>query len=104
MTTPQTDPQIERVAPYHGLHIAPMQRQHERLRWTEPGRRTQRIRVKLHTCDCKATIYEFCQAGGLLFIRRTVRGPDGPVIHESDRWISARAEQIWLLLVTGQAR
>ncbi|GIH24262.1 hypothetical protein Aph01nite_25720 [Acrocarpospora phusangensis] len=88
----------------HGLHVAPAQPGCEALLWLPPVPRTDRTRVRQHTCECRATIYELCQAGGLRFIRRTVRGPDGSRIHETERVVTARAEQVWLRLLLGQAR
>ncbi|WP_084464546.1 hypothetical protein [Microtetraspora fusca] len=89
---------------YHGLHVAPTQKQHDKIRWIAPTSRSSRIRVREHTCECKATIYELCQAGGLTFIRRTVRGPDGPVVHEGPWLLAAKAQRLWHHLLLGQAR
>ncbi|GAA1271692.1 hypothetical protein Psi02_52010 [Planotetraspora silvatica] len=90
--------------PYHGIHVAPLQREHERIKWMRDTRRSDRVRVRRHTCDCKETIYELCHAGGLLFIRRTVREPGGPVAHETERLITVRMEDLWMRLILGQAR
>jgi hypothetical protein len=67
-------------------------------------RRSDRVRVRRHTCDCKETIYELCHAGGLMFIRRTVRELGGPVAHETERLITVRMEDLWMRLILGQAR
>ncbi|WP_204074529.1 hypothetical protein [Planotetraspora phitsanulokensis] len=67
-------------------------------------RRSDRVRVRKHTCDCMATIYELCYAGGLLFIRRTIRELDSRVAHETDRLITVRMEDLWMRLILGQAR
>lgn len=96
--------ELDVFAPYHGTHITSVQANHEKIKWCVPVRRSDRIRVRKHTCDCKATIYELCQSGGLLFVRRTVRGPEGPVVHESERLITARVETLWLKILMGQAR
>ncbi|MEO3853320.1 hypothetical protein [Acrocarpospora sp. B8E8] len=88
----------------HGLHVAPAQAGCEVLLWLLPVARADRTRVRQHTCECRATIYELCQAGGLRFIRRTVRGPDGQRVHETERLVAARAERVWLRLLLGQAR
>ncbi|GES15221.1 hypothetical protein Amac_088180 [Acrocarpospora macrocephala] len=88
----------------HGLHVAPAQAGCEVLLWLVPVARADRTRVRQHTCECRATIYELCQAGGLRFIRRTVRGPDGQRVHETERLVAARAERVWLRLLLGQAR
>ncbi len=100
--TPTLGPDLP--APYHGMHVAAVQAGHEKVRWYAPVPRSDRIRVREHTCDCKATIYELCCSGGLLFVRRTVRGPNGPVTHESERLITARAESLWRGILLGQAR
>ncbi|MEV0971040.1 hypothetical protein [Microtetraspora glauca] len=90
--------------PFHGVHVAPLQRERDEIHWLQPTPRCTRVRVHEHTCECKATIYELCQAGGLTFIRRTVRGPDGPVVHEGPWLIAAKAERLWQHLLLGQAR
>ncbi|WP_244302048.1 MULTISPECIES: hypothetical protein [Microbispora] len=59
--------------------------------------------MRRHTCECRPTIYELCQAGGLLFVRRTER--EGEVkVHETERLVSARIEPLWTKLLTGEAR
>ncbi|WP_214106398.1 hypothetical protein [Acrocarpospora catenulata] len=88
----------------HGLHVAPAQPNCERLRWLPAVSRTDRTRVRAHTCECRTTIYEFCQAGGLRFVRRTVRAADGNRVHETERLIAARAERVWQRLLLGLAR
>ncbi len=60
------------------------------------------MRVHRHTCECKATIYELCSAGGLMFIRRTKRGVKVEV-RESERLVSARMRLLWLRLLSGEA-
>jgi hypothetical protein len=48
-------------------------------------------------------VYELCQAGGLLFIRRFYRS-DEVLTHESD-WLRAQeAEQLWMKILMGQVR
>ncbi|WP_067178677.1 hypothetical protein [Microtetraspora niveoalba] len=105
MDTPEK-PVVESLipGPYHGVHVAPLQKGHEKIRWLPPAQRSDRVRVRRHTCECKATIYELCHSGGLMFIRRTVRGPDGAHVHESDRLVTARMEVLWLRLLLGEAR
>ncbi|MFB9882891.1 hypothetical protein ACFFMN_33670 [Planobispora siamensis] len=81
-----------------------LQAEHERIDWRGEQARAARVRIREHTCDCKATFYELCQAGGLMFIRRTHRGPAGVVVHESP-WIPAKeAQELWLRLLSGSAR
>ncbi|MCT9932848.1 hypothetical protein N5079_21820 [Planotetraspora sp. A-T 1434] len=89
---------------YHGIHVAPLQADHERINWMVPTHRSDRIRVRRHTCDCKATIYELCHAGGVLFIRRTIRRDEGNRVHETERLITVRMEDLWTRLILGQAR
>lgn len=89
---------------FHGLHVGPPQVDRAVIGWELPTSRCTRIRVRQATCECKATIFEECEAGGLRFIRRTVRGPEGSSVHESTWLISAEAERLWLLLIAGQAR
>ncbi|GII49972.1 hypothetical protein Psi02_63960 [Planotetraspora silvatica] len=65
--------------------------------------RTDRIRVRRHTCDCQPIVYELCQAGGLLFVRRLYRS-DEVLIQESE-WLRAPdAEQLWMKILSGQMR
>ncbi|MBB4939027.1 hypothetical protein FHR32_003332 [Streptosporangium album] len=47
--------------------------------------------------------YELCQAGGLLFIRRTYRS-DAVLMHESEWLRTADGERLWLRVLLGQAR
>jgi hypothetical protein len=96
-------PEIE-IPSYHGIHVAPLQSEHVRIAWHHPTRRSDRARVRRHTCDCKATIYELCHSGGLLYIRRTVRDMEGYVIRETERLITVRMEDLWNKLILGQAR
>ncbi len=89
---------------YHGIHVAPLQAKHERLDWRMPAARAARVRVRLHTCECKATLYELCQGGGLMFVRRTVRRSDGPVVHETEWLRTALMERLWQRILLGEAR
>ncbi|MGI5160141.1 hypothetical protein [Microbispora sp. CA-102843] len=67
----------------------------------KPTNRSDRVRVRRHTCECKATIYELCSAGGLLFIRRTKRGKKVE-IRETERLVAARMEELWVRLLSGE--
>lgn len=63
--------------------------------WTLAVPRTDRVRVRSHSCSCGPVIYELCTAGGLRFIRRirTVRGRR--VIEESE-WTNTReCDELW---------
>ncbi|GAA4564791.1 hypothetical protein [Planotetraspora kaengkrachanensis] len=94
----------EAESPYHGIHVAPLQPEHVKIRWLKDTRRCDHVRVRRHTCDCKSTIYELCHAGGLMFIRRTIREGDAQIAHETERLITARMEDLWMRLILGQAR
>ncbi|MBX6383922.1 MAG: hypothetical protein IRZ07_13260 [Microbispora sp.] len=88
--------------PYHGIHAGPPIDGYKKINWMKPTNRSDRVRVRLHTCECKATIYELCSAGGLMFIRRTKRGKKLE-IHETERLIAARMEKLWARLLSGEA-
>ncbi|GGO26135.1 hypothetical protein GCM10010116_52470 [Microbispora rosea subsp. aerata] len=45
--------------------------------------RAASVRVRRHTCDCQPVVYELCQAGGLMFVRRYDRS-NGVLIEESE--------------------
>jgi hypothetical protein len=77
---------------------------HETINWLPPVRRSERVRVRRHTCECRATIYELCHSGGLMFIRRTTRSDQTSTIHETERLITVRMEDLWTRLIVGQAR
>ncbi len=88
--------------PYHGIHASPPRDRHQKIAWSKPTNRSDRVRVHRHTCECKATIYELCSAGGLMFIRRTKRGVKME-IRESERLVSARMRELWVRLLSGEA-
>ncbi|MEU6408586.1 hypothetical protein [Microbispora sp. NPDC046933] len=69
----------------------------------KPTNRSDRVRVHRHTCECKATIYELCSAGGLWFIRRTKRGKKME-IRETERLVAARMKGLWVRLLSGEVR
>ncbi|KAB8185810.1 hypothetical protein [Microbispora catharanthi] len=75
----------------------------KKLAWFGPSDGA-RVRVLAWTCDCLATVYELCQAGGQGFIRRTLQNEDAPEIRETHRWPIARAREVWAALLTGMAR
>lgn len=89
--------------PYHGIHVGPAWEDHESITWLKPTPRSDRVRVRRHTCECKPTIYELCQAGGLLFVRRTEREP-AVKVRETERLITVRIVPLWTKLLTGEAR
>jgi hypothetical protein len=85
---------------YHGLHLAPLQDDHEQLAWASPTARSSRIRVRHHTCNRCAPRYELCVAAGLAFIRRSADGET----HETAWTTAAETERIWASLLRGAAR
>ncbi|MER5321193.1 hypothetical protein [Streptosporangium roseum] len=89
---------------HHGHHVAPLQAAHEAIDWRPEVPRGDRVRVKEHTCDCRATFYELCRAGGLMFVRRTHRLRGAVTVHESPWALSKEVEALWLRLLIGSAR
>ncbi|MEV6151740.1 hypothetical protein AB0L53_15475 [Nonomuraea sp. NPDC052129] len=88
---------------YHGLHAAAVQPGYRRVAWQERHERTTRVRVCDYTCECQQIVYELCQAGGLMFVRRFYRC-DGVLEHQSD-WLRApAATRLWSRILLGQAR
>ncbi|GLW08491.1 hypothetical protein Misp01_36210 [Microtetraspora sp. NBRC 13810] len=70
--------------------------------WQESRPRADRVRIKAYTCDCQPTFYELCQAGGLLYIRRTSRERRRVTVHETVWMVARDGEQLWTQLITGQ--
>ncbi|GIH98685.1 hypothetical protein [Planobispora takensis] len=89
---------------HHSFHIGTLQAEREQIDWREEQARAARVRIREHTCDCKATFYELCQAGGLMFIRRTHRGPKSTVVHESPWLLTKETQELWIRLLMGSAR
>lgn len=74
------------------------------MTWSASVPRAERVRVRAHTCECLATGYELCAAGGLFFVRRIERGRVTPRVMESV-WMAMReAEALWLQILKGLAR
>ncbi|GAA3138972.1 hypothetical protein GCM10010486_01130 [Nonomuraea roseoviolacea subsp. carminata] len=92
------------IIEFHGLHVAPSNEFCVRIQWHDATNRASRVRVRAHTCLCTSPSYELCQSGGLLFIRRTTRGPGRRAIHESPWQVRAEGMRLWELLVEGLAR
>lgn len=84
-------------------HAAPVQEQYVRIRWRAAANSEERVRVIAWTCDCRATVYELCHAGGQAHLRRTCRRAQA-VIHESYRWTFNEADELWAALLRGEAR
>ncbi|WP_440071138.1 hypothetical protein [Streptosporangium sp. OZ121] len=91
------------VGRHHGHHAAPLQVGYEPIDWRPERPRADRLRIKEHTCDCLPTFYELCQAGGLMFVRRTERARKGVVVHESPWVVAKRTQELWLRLLMGAA-
>ncbi|MFF0306445.1 hypothetical protein ACFYSC_03400 [Streptosporangium sp. NPDC004379] len=89
---------------HHSVHMGPLWPEHGLVGWRPERPRTSRVRVKEHTCDCQATFYELCQAGGLMFVRRTERRNGVTIVHESPWEIASRTQELWRRLLTGAAR
>jgi hypothetical protein len=85
-------------------HVAMPQRDHMRLIWREPCKGVTRLRVITWTCYCRATLYELCHAGGQAFIRRTLQLDDNRQVHETYRWPTREAGDVWRALLSGEAR
>ncbi|MEZ0074448.1 hypothetical protein [Planotetraspora sp. GP83] len=96
--------QVNLPPSFHGVHVAPLQMAHDKIAWIAPMARCNRVRVRRHTCDCKATIYELCASGGLMLVRRTVRAPEGAAVRESAWLVTAKAAHLRRLLLLGHAR
>lgn len=86
-----------------GLHLGAPQDGYTRINWRDSLPRAERVRVRRHTCDCQPIVYELCQAGGLLFVRRLYRS-DAVLVQESEWTRAPQAEQLWTQILMGQAR
>ncbi|MEU3169068.1 hypothetical protein [Streptosporangium sp. NPDC006930] len=91
------------IGAYHGVHPAAPQADYERLMWRDCAPRADKIRIREHTCTCQRIVYELCQAGGLLFVRRMYR-TDAVLMHESEWLRAVDGERLWLRILLGQVR
>ncbi|MEN3541069.1 hypothetical protein AAH991_38560 [Microbispora sp. ZYX-F-249] len=89
--------------PYHSIHVPDPQPDAEQLQWLAPQRRCTQVRVQRHTCECQPRIYELCQAGGLVFVRRTDRNQAGVEVAETEWLVTARAQELWQKIITGRS-
>ncbi|WP_043623647.1 hypothetical protein [Nonomuraea candida] len=89
---------------FHGPHIGPHRRDAELVDWREPEPRFDRVRIRRHTCDCKARILELCTAGGVAWVRKTDRFESGSLVWESRPLKTNEAEELWRKLLDGKAR
>ncbi|MFC4008079.1 hypothetical protein ACFOY2_12665 [Nonomuraea purpurea] len=90
------------IPDFHSLHPQPRKPDHIKLSWYEPAHRTQRIRVVLHTCECRHTVYELCATAGQSFIRRTDR--EKGTVHETAWALTADARDTFNRILLGEAQ
>lgn len=74
-----------------------------KIDWEVARPRADRVRIKQHTCDCRPVFYELCQAGGLMFIRRTTVRGKIRLVDESPWVVTRQALEMWRMLLAGQA-
>ncbi|GAA4225447.1 hypothetical protein GCM10023075_23180 [Streptosporangium album] len=92
------------ATPCTAFHLPPVRDGHRSLSWGSP-RRFERIRVTAWTChEHRVTFYEFCEAGGLAFIQRTVSDKGKTVVSQSDAWRHVEAQAMWVALLSGMVR
>lgn len=70
----------------------------ERLK-NQPGRQ----RVLGHTCSCCVVVYELISGGGAYMVRRTHQTTPCRVVYAGP-WTRGKAERLWQMLLTGEAR
>ncbi|TMR89360.1 hypothetical protein EJK15_61240 [Nonomuraea basaltis] len=87
-----------------GVHVPELRAGYTLLKWESTRPPAERVRVREYTCDCQPTFYELCQAGGLLFIRRTRRRGREILIDESAPTRYAKAMIVWGRLLSGLVR
>lgn len=87
----------------HGIHV-PRAWGATEVEWLGEPRRFDRVRVSAHTCWCKATMYELCHAGGLAFVRRTLQREPHLVVSDSHPMLSREADDLWQMIITGEAK
>ncbi|GGP18422.1 hypothetical protein GCM10012278_90540 [Nonomuraea glycinis] len=90
----------KRARDFHGTHAAGPRQPSQLVEWSPPAPRTDRIRVRDHTCSCRFPTYELCTAAGLSFVRRTT---SDKTITESPWLPSREAQQLWQKILHGQA-
>jgi len=92
---------VQIIHDFHGPHVEPPIVGHVKLTWHDPTPRTPRIRVILHTCECRETTYELCAAGGQAFVRRTDRKEQ--TVHETSWTLTATAVRLFAQILRGEA-
>ncbi|MER7505481.1 hypothetical protein AB0L05_32750 [Nonomuraea pusilla] len=86
-----------------GIHVPPACPDAMALDWDAEHPRSDRIRVQEFTCACQPIFYEFCQSGGLFFIRRTRTSDGNVLIEETPRLQRKIAKALWSRLLKGAA-
>ncbi|QFY13170.1 hypothetical protein GBF35_47300 [Nonomuraea phyllanthi] len=71
--------------------------------WALSQSRATRLRIREHTCACTYPLFELCTAAGLWFVRR-LTGEDPKAIEESAWMPAPAARDLWMHILTGQAR
>lgn len=89
---------------FHGPHVGPYRADAELVDWREPEPRFERMRIRRHTCDCKARVLEFCTAGGMAWVRKTDRLDGASLVWESRPQKVDDVDKLWKKLLNGQAR
>jgi hypothetical protein len=87
-----------------GIHVPEPLPDCIQLRWDPVHPPVERVKVRAYTCSCRPTFYELCQAGGVLFIRRTRRDGEAIAVEEGGRAVRARAMIVWNQVLEGSAR
>lgn len=95
---------MARFEDFHGLHASLPRLEATAVQWSPVQKRTDRVRVRVHTCECQPVLFEQCMAGGLAFVRRHDRSVWPASVVESPWTIAREAEALWLQLMRGEAR
>ncbi|MBT2232294.1 hypothetical protein [Nonomuraea sp. NEAU-A123] len=72
--------------------------------WSPVQQRTDRVRVRAHTCECLPLVFEQCRAGGLGFVRRHDRSVSPWIVVDSPWMKVGDAEVLWQRIMRGEAR
>ncbi|MEU6725956.1 hypothetical protein ABZ917_19825 [Nonomuraea wenchangensis] len=85
-------------------HVGPPRPDQMYLVWREVAGEQDPPRVIEYTCECEDTVYELCREAGLAYSR--IIRLDGVVqaVHETYRWRSKEAQDVWVALLKGEAR
>ncbi|MBT2234267.1 hypothetical protein [Nonomuraea sp. NEAU-A123] len=89
---------------YHGLHLAAPRGNITLVDWY-PWQPTSAVtRVRAYTCDCAPVVYELCVAGGHTYIRRCDWSTYPTSVMESERMTDRHAQDLWMRIMSGEAR